>query len=405
MFKEIDSVAFLSKNLYNKANYIIRDMFITTSDLKKLEVVERAKWIRCYDLQKNLKSEKEFVALPAKVSQQVLKTLDKNWVAFFAANKDYNKSPHKYEGQPKLPKYKHKTKGRNLLTYTIQSISKVELRQGIVALSKTNIRIKTKQININQVRIVPRGTHYVIEIIYTKNIKINENLDKKKIAGIDLGLNNLATVTSNQSSVKPLLINGRALKSINQFYNKKRAKLQSFVGDKSSRKLKILTHKRNMKVNNYLHNASRIIVNHLVENCVGTLVIGKNKKWKTNINIGRKTNQNFVNIPHARFIEMLEYKCKLIGIEVKITEESYTSKCSFIDFEAVCKHETYLGKRTKRGLFVSKDKTKINADCNGSGNIIRKAFSTAFNGYGIEGVVVHPILINLSESYPYKKVA
>lgn len=405
-FKEIDSIAFLSKNLYNKANYILRDTFITTSDLKTLGIVENAKWVRYNEIQKRLQNAKDvdYNALPAKVSQQVLKTLDKNWKSFFAIAKDYKKSPHKYEGRPKLPKYKHKTNGRNLLTYTIQSISKVELRQGIVALSKTDIRIKTKQTNINQVRIVPKNSCYIIEIIYTKNIKINENLDKRKIAGIDLGLNNLATVTSNQNSVKPLVINGRALKSMNQFYNKKRAKLQSFVGDKSSRKLRILTHKRNMKVDNYLHNASRIIVNHLVENCVGMLVIGKNKQWKTGINIGRKTNQNFVNIPHARFIEMLEYKCKLIGIEVKITEESYTSKCSFIDFEDICKHETYLGKRVKRGLFVSKDKTKINADCNGSGNIIRKAFPNAFVD-GIEGVVVSPLIVNLSRSYDYKKVA
>ena len=129
-------------------------------------------------------------------------------------------------------------------------------------------------------------------------------------------------------------------------------------------------------------------------------MIGKNKQWKTEINIGKVNNQSFVNIPHARFIEMIQYKCKLVGIEVLITEESYTSKCSFIDFESLNKHDNYLGKRKHRGLFISKDKIKINADCNGSGNIIRKVIPTAFDGYGIEGVVVHPIRIA-----PYKIIS
>ncbi len=204
----------------------------------------------------------------------------------------------------------------------------------------------------------------------------------------------------------PLLVNGRPLKSINQYYNKKKAKLQSFVGDKStSNRLVKLTNKRNRKVDNYLHNCSKIIVDYLILHEFGTFVIGKNKQWKTEINIGKKNNQAFVNIPHARFIDMLKYKCELVGIAVIITEESYTSKCSFIDFEEICKHSKYLGKRVKRGLFISKNKTKINADCNGSGNIIRKVIPTAFDGNGIEGVVVSPKLINLKGFYLPKKAA
>ena len=126
--------------------------------------------------------------------------------------------------------------------------------------------------------------------------------------------------------------------------------------------------------------------------------------WKNEINLGKRNNQSFVNIPHASFIKMLEYKCKLVGIEVKITEESYTSKCSFIDKEEMEHHEKYLGRRTHRGLFVSKNKIKINADCNGSGNIIRKVIPNAFAD-GIQGVVVRPIRINLKGLSPYKKVA
>ena len=405
-YKELDAISFLSKNLYNKTNYIIRQEFILTSKEKESGKRDKANWIRYNEIQKKLQNEKDFdyKQLPAKVSQHVLKLLDKNWTSFFASIRDWKKNPSKYTGQPSLPKYKDKKYGRGVLIYTIQAISKKELKNGFVLLSGTNIKIKTKQTDIQQVRVVPKINHYVIEIIYNKQEVKNENLDIKKIAGIDLGLNNLATVTSNINSLKPIIINGRPLKSINQYYNKKKAKLQSFVGDKTSNRLIILTNKRNRKVDNYLHKSSRIIVDYLVSNNIGILVVGKNKQWKTEINIGKRNNQAFVNIPHARFIQMIQYKCKLIGIEIIITEESYTSKCSFIDFETLNKHDNYLGKRKYRGLFISKNGVKINADCNGSGNIIRKEFPNVFTD-GIEGVVVRPIRINLKEFESYKKVA
>lgn len=398
-FKEMDSLCFLSKNLYNKANYIIRQEFISTSKEKELGQRENANWIRYQYLQKKLSKDKDFdyCNLPAKVSQQVLMGLDKNWVSFFSSIKDWKKNPDKYRGKPALPKYKHKTNGRNILIYTIQAISKKELKKGIVKLSGTDIKIKTRQKpeSINQVRIIPKSGYFVVEVIYKKEEIINESLDKNKIAGIDLGLSNLATVTSNQN-LRPLLINGRPLKSINQYFNKKKAQLQSFVGNRTSKNIVRLTNKRNFKIENYLHNTSRFIVNYLLQNKIGTLVIGKNESWKTSINLGKVNNQSFVNIPHSRLINMIEYKSKLVGIDVIITEESYTSKCSFIDFEPMEKKESYLGKRKHRGLFISSQGIKINADCNGSGNIIRKEFPNAFAD-GIEGVVVRPLRIN-----PYK---
>ena len=408
LFEDVDTTSFLSKNLYNRANYIIRQEFIRTSKEKEKGNLENANWIRYNEIQKNLQNDKDvdYKKLPAKVSQHVLKLLDKNWKSFFASIRDWKKNPSKYTGRPSLPKYKHKTKGRGILCYTIQAISKTELRKGIVLLSGTKISVKTKQnlADIKQVRIVPKIGHYVIEIVYNKKEVKNENLDKRKIAGGDLGLNNLVAVTSNQK-VHPLLINGRPLKSINQYYNKKRAKLQSFVGDKSSNRLVKLTNKRNRKVDDYLHKASSFIVKHLELHCIGIFVIGKNKQWKTEINIGKKNNQAFVNIPHARFIEMIQYKCEMVGIEVILTEESYTSKCSFIDAEEMKHQEKYLGTRRHRGLFISKNKIEINADCNGSGNIIRKVIPTAFDGEGIEGVVVSPKLINLKGFHLLKKVA
>jgi transposase len=238
MYKEIDEISFLSKNLYNRANYVVRQEFISTSKQKEEGKVSNANWIRYNQLQKQLQNKKDYdySKLPAKVSQQVLKLLDKNWVSFFQSIRDWKKNTSKYLGKPSLPKYKHKTKGRGVLIYTIQAISKKELRSNIVRLSGTEIRIRTKQDSkaIQQVRVVPKIGYYIIEIVYEKKEIIYENIDKNKIAGIDLGLNNLLAVTSNQNKVNPLLINGRQLKSMNQYYNKKKAKLQSYVGDKSS---------------------------------------------------------------------------------------------------------------------------------------------------------------------------
>lgn len=403
MYKEIDEITFLSKNLYNKANYVVRQEFISTTKRKEEGKVSNANWIRYNQLQKQLQNKKDYdySKLPAKVSQQVIKLLDKNWVSFFQSIRDWKKNPSKYLGKPSLPKYKHKTKGRGVLIYTIQAISKKELRSNIVRLSGTEIRIRTKQDSkaIQQVRVVPKIGYYIIEIVYEKKEVIYENIDKNKIAGIDLGINNLLAVTSNQNKLKPLLINGRPLKSMNQYYNKKKAKLQSYVGDKSSNRLEKLTTKRNRKIKDYLHKASRLVVNYFMSNGIGVVVIGKNNQWKTETNMGKRNNQSFVSIPHARLIDMITYKSKLVGIDVIITEESYTSKCSFIDLEPIKKHEKYLGKRAKRGLFISKNKIKINADCNGSGNIIRKEIPNAFAD-GVEGVVVRPIKVNL-----YKKVA
>lgn len=403
MYKEIDEISFLSKNLYNRANYVVRQEFISTTKEKEEGKLSNANWIRYNQLQKQLQNEKDYdyTKLPAKVSQQVVKLLDKNWVSFFQSIRDWKKNPSKYKGIPALPKYKHKTKGRGVLIYTIQAISKKELRSNVVRLSGTEIRIRTKQDSkaIQQVRVVPKIGYYIIEIVYEKKEVIYENIDKNKIAGIDLGINNLLAVTSNQIKLKPLLINGRPLKSMNQYYNKKKAKLQSYVGDKSSNRLAKLTNKRNRKVKEYLHKASRFVVNHFISNGIGIVVIGKNNHWKTETNMCKRNNQSFVSIPHARLIDMISYKLKLVGIDVILTEESYTSKCSFIDTEEMKHQEKYLGKRKYRGLFVSKNKIKINADCNGSGNIIRKVISNAFAD-GIEGVVVSPIKTNL-----YKKVA
>jgi putative transposase len=377
-YEAIDRAAFASKNLYNAANYLVRQAFIF-----------QGTYLGYAEIFHLLKGHDAYQALPRKVSNDVLRLLDKNWKSFFKAIKAWKAHPEQFLGRPKLPGYKDKIEGRNILIYDIQALSKTALRKGIIAPSQLGITVQTQQTNVKQVRIIPKSTHYVIEVVYEQEPE-QASVDASLVAGIDLGLDNLATLTSNKPGFAPRLISGKLLKSINQGYNKRRAELQSQLKNRfTSRQLERLTDKRNRRIKHLLHSASKQIVALLVAEGIGTLVIGYNPEWKQAINIGKRNNQNFVNIPHARFIDMLTYKAELVGIRVIITEESYTSKCSFLDNEPIGKHENYAGKRVKRGLFRAADGRLINADVNGSYNIIRKVVPDAF-GKGIEGTAVHP---------------
>jgi len=368
LFSECDRVCLLSKNLYNYANYIVRQSFTNK---------ENSKYLNYYDMNKLLKNEKDYCSLPRKVSNQTLMLLDKNWKSFFASIKSWSKNKTKFTGRPSLPKYLDKSKGRFVSTYEKGAISIKELKKGFVKLSGTNISVKTDKQNINQCRVIPRNGFYIIEIIYTIP-NIEQKPDNGRYSSIDLGLNNLATISSNV--IKPIIINGKPIKSINRYYNKKLAKLRSNKNSKS--KIHSLCNKRNNKIKDYLHKSSRYIVNHLVSNGINTLVVGHNKGWKQDINIGKVNNQKFVNIPYDMFINMLKYKSEMAGIKLILNEESYTSKCSFLDGEDIKKHEKYMGKRVKRGLFKTSSGKFINADLNGSLNILRKVVGN-FN-YSIE---------------------
>jgi|AGSF01.1.fsa_nt_gi transposase, IS605 OrfB family, central region len=416
-FVEIDGLAFKSKNLYNAANYVIRQNFLYGWA-----------YLNYNKMAQLMKSHQAYKDLPAKVSQQILMILDKNWQAFFEAVKAYNIEPTKFTGSPKLPKYKDKVKGRNILVYTIQAISSKQLKKGIIKLSGTNILIKTKikPEQICQVRLVPKCDSYVIEVIYNacaepcdavypersrraqgklRRSKPESTIDenqKELVASIDLGLNNLVALTSNQPGFVPLLINGRPLKSINQFYNKRKAHLQSRLKEirKTSCRIQRLTRCRNQKIDNYLHSSSRSIINLLRSGKIGTLVIGKNVQGQNEMNLGKQTNQNFVTVPHARLIEMLEYKAVLVGIKVIVQEESYTSQSSFLNLDPIPVYGsigdmdvTFSGKRIKRGLYKTSSGRLINADVNGSYNILRKAIPNAFSD-GIQSCVVQPRRVN-----------
>ncbi len=382
----IDVAAFASKNLYNAANYLVRQSFI-----------HQGVYLSYPEVSHQMKTHEAYRVLPTKVSQQVMKLLDRNWKSYFKAVQVYRLDPSKFLGHPTLPQYKDKQKGRNILVYSNQAISKPCLRRGVIVPSGLAIEVATHHTNVDCVRIVPRNGYYVVEVVYSREL-IPTSLDTSLYASIDIGLNNLATLTSNKVGFVPRLVNGRPVKSINQFYNKEREHIQKQLGktQHTSHRMERLTNKRTRKIDHYLHNASKRIVEVVVRECIGTLVIGKNVNWKQEMHIGKRNNQNFVPVPHARFISMLTYKCKLVGIRVIETEESYTSKASFLDMDDIPTYgeievkPVFSGRRVKRGLYRASGKRYLNADVNGSYNILRKVAPDAFV-QGSRGCVVHPV--------------
>lgn len=384
----LDEFCYKSKNLYNCANYIIRQEFINNG-----------KWIRYNDLDKLLKQEGnnfDYKNMPlASTSQQCLKLLDKNWKSFFQSIKDYNKNSNKYLGRPKLPKYKQKD-SRNLIVLTNQNC---KISKNIIKFPKAfkGFYLKTKiNNNLQQVRIISKDKYIVIEVVYkTEDIQLLQ--DNNRYIGIDLGLDNFATITNNCGLI-PLVINGKGLKSINQYYNKQMSHYKSIAKKLNkldyTNRMRRLTFKRNNKVEDYIHKASRFVVDYCRNNEINTIVIGNNKNWKQNSKMSKRVNQNFISIPYYSFIQKVQYKAEEFGIQVIITEESYTSGTSFLDNELPIKENYNKSRRKYRGLFVSNNGTKINADVNGSYQIIKKVFPKAFAN-GIEGVGLHPFKVNL----------
>lgn len=377
-FAALDRAAFASKNLYNAALYMTRQAFIQRS-----AVIPYAR------LAKELKGHAAYRALPAKVSQWVLKQVCAAWDSFLRARAAYDRDPSRFVGRPKLPQYKAKA-GRNLLIYTVQAVSRVALRRGIIKLANLDVELPTNQTRVQQVWVIPRGTHYDVEVVYARDVT-PAAVNPAWVAGLDLGVDVLAAIATNKPGVAPRLVNGRPLKSLNQAYNKARARLQAKLpaGRYRSHQLDALTDARNRRVRDYLHNASRAIVNWLVAERIGTLVIGYNPGWKQAVNLGRRINQSFVSIPFARFIHMLTYKAALVGIIVRTHEEAYTSKCSFFDGEPIGKHARYAGRRIKRGLFRTASGRLVHADVNSAYNHIVKVAPDAF-GPGRRGAVVAP---------------
>lgn len=396
----IDDAAFKSKNLYNAALYEMRQAFLHRGISLSYEKMDKL-----------MQPHEAYRALPAKVAQQVLKHLADAWEAFREAKAAYNEDPSRFSGRPKLPKYQHKTEGRNLLIYTLQALRGGQSKKGVQGVIKPSglpLTLTTQQQNINQVRIIPRKGYYVVEVVYSKE-PIQAQGDFSFCVAIDLGVTNLAAINSNRAGFLPRLVNGRTLKAINQWYNKRMKELilclPKAERDRVTTQMERITTRRNREVNHYLHAASKAIIDLLVKERVGTLIIGKNPFWKQEVRMGKRNNQNFVQIPHARFIDMLTYKAALVGIQVEIQEESYTSKASFLDLDPIPTYKpdddteyTFSGKRIGRRnrLYRIRDGRIICADVNGSYNILRKRKPDAFTAEGLAAYVVQPLRLAIT---------
>ena len=384
-----------SKNLYNHANYLIRNEF-----------VKNDKWLRYRELDKILKTDLEFDdyrQMPtAQSAQQILKLLDKNWQSFFKAIKDWSKSRDKYLGRPKLPKYKPKN-GKQILILTNQN---VKLKEGLLYFPKSfkGFIVKPKFIekenfvSFQQVRFIPDYKSFVLELVYTIEIPDTSLSDNGRYLSVDIGLDNLATVVNNKG-LKPFVINGKGLKSINKYYNKQVSHYREVAKKMNNRdytnRMDLLTRKRNHKIDDYMHKASKYLIDYAIENNFNTIVIGNNKRWKQKSSMSKQVNQSFVGIPHMKFIQMVQYKAQNVGINVILTEESYTSGTSFLDNEAPIKENYNKSRRVHRGLFISNKGIKINTDVNGAYQIMKKVFPNMKTD-GIEGVALHPIRVSVA---------
>jgi len=384
LYKVIDEFSFRSKNLYNYANYLIRQEFINNG-----------KYIKYREMDKILQKSEPYKLLMSQASQCTLQVLDKNWKSFFVSIKDWSKHPEKYLGRPKLPKYKKKD-GRfpwylkNNQTWIKDGYLGFQLR------IMNNYKFKTKaKGRLISVRFIPKGLIYVLEIVYEVEV-LEVKPEIKNIVGIDLGVNNFVTMVNN-IGLKPIIINGKGIKSINQYYNKRKAKIQSELkirNDKNwSNKLDILTRKRSNRIKNYIHHTSHYIINYCKENQIDTIVLGLNKTWKQECKMNDKANQNFIYLPYDILIKQLQYKCQDNNFNIIITEEAYTSGTSFLDNELPVKANYNKSRRVKRGLFKSNSGRYINSDVNGAYQIMRKVFPNVISE-GIEGSLT-PTIINV----------
>lgn len=383
-YKFVDEMCFKSKNLYNYANYIIRQEFINNGN-----------WIKYNQLFQLVKESDPYKNIGSNVGQGTLRILDKNWKSFFKAIKDWKKNPNKYLGRPKIPKYKDKD-GRFVLSL---DSNKVKLKDGYVYFAwkpfkPYNNMFKTNaQERILQCRFIPRCGKYVMEIVYEIEVPdISETSDR--VAAIDIGVDNFITMVNNIGE-NPIAVKGGVIKSINQFYNKQKANIQSELkkvnGKDWSNKLQKLTDKRYEMIKYQMHCISKYVVDWCVLYGIDTLIVGHNDEWKQN----KQGMQNFTYIPYELFIQMLAYKCENNGIRFIENEEAYTSGTSFLDNEDPVKENYNKERRVHRGLFIADCGKKINADVNGAYQILKKVIPDAFSN-GIEGAGSHPTIINLA---------
>ena len=386
-FKTIDSASLKAKNLYNAALYLERQQYFNNQP-----------FIHNYELQKLLKNTDAYNELHDVIKpepQVVLKQVYQNITSFKLATKAYYTNPEKFKSKPKLPNYKHKVDGRSKLEFSylmfnIQNnqinINSLGIHIGVPKYLK-GITSKKQQTNIYldeeesplemfNIRIVPVNGEYNIELVYTKQIEIQDSIQIKRAASIDLGINNLITLTTTLPNTQPLLISGRYLKSYNKNFNKKLAFYKSQAKQCQNKyitnRINSLYKNRNNYFNTNLHQIASYIINYLTKNKINLLVVGYNQQWKHNSKLSKKTNQTFIQIPYNKLISILQYKCYENNIIFKQVNEAYTSGTSFLDSEPPSQEQYNKARRVHRGLFKTNQGILINADVNASYQILTK---------------------------------
>lgn len=361
--QELITEAQLSNNLYNQTLYILRQAFINEEKLpSKFDLVKilRHKEYECEEYN-------NFGKMVSCNAEAIIHLAAQNFKAFLMVLKSFKKNKSNFTGVPKIPGYNKKEQEFMVIIRDKQCAIKNSMMRFPKKLNLDKIYVG--DLDIAHVRIFPGKKKYKVEVVY--KVKALPKRKKGNIAGIDLGLDNLATVAINKRGIRPLLINGRPLKSMNLHFNNKRNKVQSELkkcNDKyMSHKLETLYRKRNNRFNTYMHKASKEIIDYCLEHNVSQIIIGHNKLQKQESKL-----KNFVAIPTFRLIELIKYKAEYQGIEVIETEESYTSITSYLDKEEPIKDNANKARRQHRGLFVSNKGKHINADVNSAYQIMKK---------------------------------
>lgn len=393
LYATLDDLTFKAKNLYNHGLYLYRQSYFEHKNNPDKPVLS---WM---EIDKNLRKQghEDVRALPAKVANAVLKNLGESITSYWKLVRLKRKGG--LAQNPKLPGYLHKTKGRYPVSFNYQTFrSKRGSHQELILCPKgINLPIPTKVDNPKQVRIVPQHNNFIIEVIYDTE----ECTPKRtsKYAGIDLGVDNFATVTFSTRH-KPLIVKGLELKSINQGYNRLIAKAQSLLPghQKTSKSIHRLWSRRSWTLQTKIHQMTASLATLFDEMQIETVFIGKNTNWKQRLPFGKSVKQRFAYLPYETFIEQLRYKCQLHGISVIVQEESYTSKASFLDNDNIpvygeTENPKFSGRRIKRGLYRAGSGQLINADVNGSYNIMRKGLIDNHQPFNLDNPLIQPLVI------------
>lgn len=419
---QIEVLQTLKQNI-EKMNELQRKAYVRKLEKEKVKPIENQKNVKCNTFAFPSKEEpfvsygfldclfkvieqENYRSLPTQSSQGIMRLLFQNWNSFFASLKEYRVNPSKFKGKPRIPKY-IKTNVKDVVFTNQDCVIK---KQKYLKFPLTSLQLNIGKIGCNegrlkQVRVIPQYGHFVVEMVQEMTFETQNDFNLDSFMAIDLGLNNLATIVTN-TGMKPVLIKGQMIKSINQYYNKMKAYFMGILrhgkeaneGPFTSKRLERLHQTRFLKIKDLFHKTSYHIVQLALQEKVGTIIIGKNQGWKQEIEIGKQNNQAFCHVPHQLLINMITYKAEQYGMKVDVREESYTSQASFLDQDEIPTYgennqeKEFSGKRISRGLYRSAKGRLINADVNGGGNILRKAVPNAFAD-GIEGLFVSTPLV------------